>query len=69
MRQPYTKHEAKETAMKSTGLVLLKNGQMVREFIYPYAGACNVGDPTVYCIRFGNVIWLTPGQSVEWVEA
>ena len=55
--------------MKSTGLVLLKNGQMVREFIYPYAGACNVGDPTVYCIRFGNVIWLTPGQSVEWVEA
>ena len=49
--------------------ILFKNGQTGRHGVRVYQGACLVGQPTAYTIINGELIWLVPGESVEFVEA
>lgn len=49
--------------------VLLKSGAFVRREIMLYGGAALIGDPTAYFLSNGAMIWVRPGQSVDWIEA
>lgn len=56
--------------MRSDGrkLVLFRDGRLGRYVIHLYGGACFIGDPTAYIIVNGNIVWIKPGESVEFVE-
>lgn len=49
--------------------VLFKDGSMGRHIVQIYQGACLVGDPTAYVYRGSNMVWVVPGESVEFIEA
>jgi len=49
--------------------VLLTNGSLVRTHIYIYGGACFAGEPTAYIHHGGQIIWVKPGLSVEFLQA
>ena len=48
--------------------VLFSDGIVGRCQIFVYQGACLAGEPTAYVLRNGQLIWVKPGQSVQWVE-
>jgi hypothetical protein len=50
-------------------LVLFRDGTKSRLPVYCCSGAALIGQPTAYVIRRGQLIWVVPGQSVEFVEA
>jgi hypothetical protein len=49
--------------------VLFKDGVRLRLERHDYLGACFIGDPTVYVSRYGKLVWVKPGESVDWIEA
>ena len=49
--------------------VLLKNGTVVKRELFLYGGAAMVGDPTAYFVSNGAIVWVKPGESVDWIEA
>ncbi len=54
---------------RSDVLVLFRDGTRSLHTVYLWTGGCFVGDPTAYCFRNGQQIWLKPGESVEFIEA
>jgi hypothetical protein len=56
------------TQFSRPSLVLFRDGKSAMAQIYIYGGACLAGDPTAYVIRHGEMIWVKPGESVEFVE-
>lgn len=50
-------------------LVLFKNGTSGRFYVNFYLGACMAGDPTAYIVVDGKMVWVKPGESVEFIEA
>jgi hypothetical protein len=55
--------------MNGFHLVQFRNGQRGMFLIHLYHGACFAGDPTAYIVYGGGVVWLRPGESVEFIEA
>lgn len=49
--------------------VLFKDGKIGRYQRCNWLGACHFGEPTVYVIRMGVVVWVKPGESCGWIEA
>lgn len=47
--------------------VLFTDGHTVACQIYVYSGACMVGDPTAYCYRNDQLVWVVRGP-VCWEE-
>lgn len=50
------------------GMVMMKSGQVFRLPIMFYYGACLTGDPTAFVLVNGSMVWIHPGESVEWME-
>jgi hypothetical protein len=50
------------------GTVLLMSGKVVRAKVLVVTGACLVGDPTAFVEINGEIIWVKPGESVDFVE-
>jgi hypothetical protein len=50
-------------------LVLFLDGRSGAFRVYVYGGACLAGQPAAYVIRGGGLVWVRPGESVEFVEA
>lgn len=50
-------------------LVIFKDGWSAFTPVYQHQGAAMVGDPTAYCFRYGKLVWVVPGVSVDFVEA
>lgn len=50
-------------------MVLFADGCSAMTQVFVYGGACLAGDPTAYVLRHGRMVWVKPGDSVEWVEA
>lgn len=61
--------EARE-ALQAAGyrLVALQDGRPIRALVQVVDGPALAGSPTAYCEVEGRVIWLVPGESVEFVE-
>lgn len=49
--------------------VLLKDGNLIRTIVWQYAGGAMVGDPTAYIMLGGRMVWVRPGQSVDFLES
>lgn len=47
----------------------MKSGKTITARIHFYTGACLVGDPTVYANVDGFVVWVVPGESVDFMQA
>lgn len=61
--------DALKTCQIQRHAVLFRDGTVATLPVYVYTGACLVGQPTAYTCRDDQFVWLTPGESVEWVEA
>jgi hypothetical protein len=55
--------------MNDRQVVLFKDGFVAVLPVSLYQGACLTGDPTAYVVFDGRLVWVRPGQSVQWVEA
>ena len=51
------------------GTVLLKSGVLIIRRVLRYSGAAFSGDATAYVYYHDRLIWVKPGESVEWIEA
>lgn len=49
--------------------VLLKNGTLVKRDVLLYTGAAFAGDPTAFFVSNSAIVWVKPGESVDWMEA
>lgn len=49
--------------------VLFLDGSAARLPIQFYRGAALAGTPTAYVVRQDTVVWIKPGESVDWIEA
>jgi hypothetical protein len=49
--------------------VLLKSGKIVRAYVEIATGAALIGDPTAFVKLKNKIVWVVPGESVEFVEA
>ncbi len=49
--------------------VLFHDGSFGRFPVYVHNGAALVGQPTAYVYRDNKLVWVRPGQSVDWIEA
>jgi len=49
-------------------LVLFLDGSMARMVVYIYGGSCIAGQPTAYVLRDKRLVWVKPGESVDFVE-
>jgi hypothetical protein len=58
-----------ETRKETMGTILLKSGEVIKRTIWTYNGPAFTGDPTAYIIYGEKIVWVKPGESVEWVEA
>jgi len=50
-----------KTILFLDGVTAIKEVQIV-------GGACLVGQPTAYVVRYGQAVWVKPGKSVDFVE-
>ncbi len=48
--------------------ILFLDGKFGKYEVHLVEGACLVGDPTAFVIRKGERVYVSPGQSVEFVE-
>ena len=48
--------------------VLFSDGTFCRLQVYACHGACIVGQPTIYTIRYDRIVWVIPGESVNFTE-
>ncbi len=53
----------------ATVMVLFKDGKSGWFVPNYYQGACMKGDPTAYVYRGEQLVWVKPGESVQFVEA
>lgn len=49
--------------------VLFLDGTIGRHEVFAYSGGCLVGQSTAYVIRSGQMTWVKPGESVDWIES
>lgn len=54
--------------MNHNRLVLFLDGKTAMLPVYQYNGASFTGDPTAYVKRNGETVWVSPGESADWVE-
>lgn len=49
--------------------VLFKDGKVGRCVVHSYLGGCMRGQATAFVYRDGKLVWVKPGESVDWMES